>query len=109
MVGAIGIMPRIAAEAVSRIGRKRCAVGLDDRVPRVRALRLLLLDLVDQDHRVAGDHAGQREHAEDRHEAERLVREEQRRDDADEAHGRDAQHQEHAAEALQLDHQHRQR
>ena len=81
--------------------------GLDDRIPRVAPLRLLLLDLVDEDHRVAGDHAGQREHAQERHKAQRLVGEEERGDDPDETQRRDAEHQEQAAEALELDHQHR--
>ena len=34
--------------------------------------RLLRLDLIDEDHRVAGDHAREREHAKDCNEAERL-------------------------------------
>ena len=72
-VGAIGIMPSTVETAVSRIGRKRCSRRLDHRIPRLPALRPLGLDLVDQDHRVAGDHADQREDAEDRDEAERLA------------------------------------
>ena len=58
-----------------------------------------MLDLVDQDHRIAGDHADQRQHAQQRHEAQRLVGHQQRRDDADETERRHAQHQEQAAEA----------
>ena len=84
------------------------AVGgrLDDRIPRIAPVRLLLFDLVDQDHRVARDHAGQREHAEECDEAEGLVREQERRDDPDEAERGHAEHQEQAIEALELDHQH---
>ena len=70
--------------------------GLDDRIPGMAPVRLLLLDLVDEDHRVAGDHAGEGEHAEERHEAQGLVREEQSRDDPDEAQRGHAEHQEQA-------------
>ena len=83
--------------------------GVDDRIPGVESPRLVLLDLVDEDHRVAGDHPGKREHAEDRHETEGLVGEEQGCDDTNDTQGGDAQHQEQAAEALKLDHQHGER
>jgi hypothetical protein len=39
------------------------------------------LDLTDQDHRVLGDHAEQRQNSEDGDEAERLAGQQQRRDD----------------------------
>ena len=81
--------------------------GVDDRIPGVESLRLVRLDLANEDHRIAGDHAGEREHAEDRHETKGFVRDEKRRDDADDTHRRDAQHEEHAAEPLKLEHQHR--
>jgi hypothetical protein len=42
--------------------------GVDHGVPRVLARGDVVLDLVDQDHGVADDHAGQRDRAEDRHE-----------------------------------------
>ena len=42
-----------------------------------------------------------------RHEAHRLVGKEQSPDDSDEAQRRDAEHQKQLAEALELDHQHR--
>ena len=51
------------------------------RIPWVAPLGLLLLDLVDEDHRVAGDHAGEGEHAEDRDETQGLIRKQQGRDD----------------------------
>jgi len=44
---------------------------LDDRLPRLAALAAVLFDLVNQDHRVAHDHARQRDCAEHRHEPER--------------------------------------
>ena len=107
-VGAIGIMPSTVETAVSRIGRKRDIARLDHRVPDALPSRALGLDLVDQDHRVADDHADQRENAEDRDEAERPAGQQQRRDDADQAERHHAEHQEQPLEALQLDHQDRQ-
>ena len=70
-VGAIGIRPSTVESAVSMIGRKRELLASIDRVPDVLALGALGLDLHDQDHRVLGDHADQREDAEDGDEAER--------------------------------------
>ena len=89
-VGAIGIMPSTVEIAVSMIGRKRELRRLDDGVPDARALRPLGLDLADQDHRVLGDHADQRQDAEDGDEAERPAGDEQGRDDADQAERHDA-------------------
>ncbi len=57
--------------------------GLDDRVPRVASVGLLMLDLIDQDHRVAGDHSREGEDAKERDEAQRLAREEEGRNHAD--------------------------
>jgi hypothetical protein len=65
------------------------------------------LDLIYQDHRVPGDHAGERQHAEYRHEAKRLVRDEEGRNDPQKTQRSDAEHQEQPVEALELDHQHR--
>jgi hypothetical protein len=79
-------MPSTVEIAVRKIGRKRGAGRRDHRVPGLEARLALELDLLDQQHRVAGDHAEQRQDAEDRHEAERPVaREQQAADDADHA------------------------
>ena len=80
---------------------------LNDRIPGLPPVRLFLFDLVDQDHRIAGNHAGEREHSEQRHKAHGLVRKEQSPDDPNEAQRGHAEHQENAVEALQLDHQYR--
>lgn len=78
--------------------------GLDERTPRVPAVRLLLLDLVDQDHRFACDHAREGEDAKERHEAQGLFREGEGRDHPDESQRGNAEHVEQPAEALKLDH-----
>ena len=62
-------------------------------------------DLVDQDDRIARDHADERQHAEHCNETHRLLRQQQCRNHADESERRHAQHQQHALEALQLEHQ----
>ena len=67
--GAIGIMPSTVEIAVSMIGRKRDMAASITASQSVLPSRALRLDLVDQDHRVAGDHADQREDAEDGDEA----------------------------------------
>ena len=70
-VGAIGIMPSTVEIAVSMIGRKRALLASTAACHDVLARRALGVDLADQDHRVLGDHAEQREHAENGDEAER--------------------------------------
>ena len=57
--------------------------GLDDRVPRMAPVCLLLL--VDEDHRIACNHAGESEHAQERDEAQGLVREQEGNRDGDPA------------------------
>ena len=83
-----GIIASTAAAAVSTIGRKRrtadSTIAFQVGTPR----RAVLLDLVDQDHRVAHDHAHQRDHAEQRDEAERPVQQQQRSRDAGDAQRR---------------------
>ena len=64
-----------------------------------------VLDLHDQDDRVADQDADQRQHAEDGDEAERRAARHQCRDHADQAERRHGDDQEQALEALQLDHQ----
>jgi hypothetical protein len=56
------------------------------------AVRLLLLDLVDKYHRVAGDHAGKGQHAKKRDETQRLVRKEEGRDDPNDTQRGHAEH-----------------
>ena len=66
-----GIIARIAAAAVSMMGRKRRTVDSMIAVPQRMAACHVLIDLVDQDDRVAHDHAEQRDDAEHGDEAER--------------------------------------
>ena len=107
IVTAIGINPSTVEIAVSMIGRNRDNARLDDRIPDIEALRQFKIDLLDQDHRISGNHPEQRQNPEDGHEPERLVKEEERRNDADQAHRDDAQHKKETIETLQLDHQER--
>ena len=68
---------------------------------------LQILDLDDQDDRIADEDADQRQHAENGDEAQRRVARQQRRDDADQRQRRDGEDQEQPVETLQLDHQDR--
>ena len=95
------------AAAAEQDGAEAVGASLDDCLPGMAAVRLFRLDLVDQHHRVADDHPGEGEHAEHCHEAHGLIRKEQSRDDPDEAQWGHAEHQKQLAEALELDHQHR--
>ena len=76
------------------------AGGADDRVqtplPAARSVSIW----IDQDHRVLGDHADQREDAEDRDEAERPAGQQQRRDHADQSERQHADDHRQAPEAL---------
>ena len=98
-VGAIGIMPSTVDTAVSMIGRKRVAAGVDCRVPYILALRPFGFDLADQDHGILGDHAEERQDAENCDEAQRPARHEQCSDDADQPERTHAEHQEQALES----------
>ena len=88
-----GIIARIAASAVSTIGRKRRTVASMIASQRSLPARDVLLDLVHQDHRVAHDHAGQRDRAQHRDEAERHAEHQQEQRHADQAQRRGQQHQ----------------
>ena len=79
--------------------------GLDHRIPDALAGVALGLDLIDQDHRVLGDHADQRQDAQDGDEAERLAGDQQRADHADQPQRYQAQDHEQAREALELEDQ----
>ena len=98
----------MAASAVSTTGRARRTVASTIAVRRSWPRRDVGLDLIDQDDRVAHDHAGERDQAEQRHEAERGAE----RLSASEApmipSGAVRKHQDQPREALQLDHQERQ-
>ena len=76
---------------------------VDHSVPGINTARPLVLDLVDEDHRVADDHAGKRDDAEDCDEAHRRAGRQKRGDDADETERRHADHHGHPAEATELD------
>ena len=67
-------------------------------------MRPVLLDLADQDQRVAHEDARQRNQAEDRVEAERLARHEQGRNDADQPQRSSQQNDGHVREAADLQH-----
>ena len=98
-------MPRLAAAAVSRIGRTRWHGRLNDGVPGRLALAEKFVDLRHQDHRIANDDADKGKHAEQRHKAERRVEASKRHDDADKTERRDADDERKLAETLQLNHQ----
>ena len=83
-----GIIASTAAAAVRTIGRQRRTAASTIAVAAGDAAGAVLLDLVDQDHRVAHDHAHQRDHAEQRDEAERPVEQQQRRGHAGDAQRR---------------------
>ncbi len=100
-----GIMASTAVAAVRAIGRKSAHRGLHDRRREGKPCFAILLDLVHQDHGVAHDHPGQRNGAEHRDEAERLVEDEQEQRDADQAERRGEDHYEDTLETLQLQHQ----
>ena len=61
--------------------------GIDHRFPGIHALGPIMLDLMDEDHRVADDHAGMGDAAEDCDEPHRLAGRQERRDDADRRSG----------------------
>ena len=103
-VGAIGIKPSTVEIAVSMIGRKRESVA-STTASKCRGPAPLGLDLIDQDDGVARDHADQRENAENRHEAERPVGDEERENDADQSERHGRHDQRHAPETVQLRHQ----
>ena len=102
---AIGIMPRLAAAAVSRIGRMRCMVASTTAshgaspsarkasiwVTRITVLRMMM-PISASTPRMATKPSG-------------WLVEQQRRDHADQAERRHAHHQEQLLEALQLQHQ----
>src|ERR1700679_619788 len=78
---------------------------LHHRVPRRAALGAVLFDLDDQNDRVADQNADQRQHPQDRDEAQRRVARQQRGDDADKRQRRDGENQEQPLKTLQLQHQ----
>ena len=98
----------MAASAVSTTGRARRTVA-----PMIGALaamagRDVAVDLIDENDRVAHDHAGERDQTEQGHEAERPVGDEQRTGRPDQPERRGREHEREPREALQLDHQERQ-
>ena len=93
-VGAIGIMPSTVDTAVSMMGRKRELLASMAACQTVFAVRPFGFDLSDQDHRVLGDHAEQRQNAEDGDEARAACPDrQQRRHDADQTERRNAEDQ----------------
>ena len=78
-----GIIASTAAAAVSTTGRERRTVASTIACHGRDAARDVLVDLVDQDDRVAHDHPAQRDHAQQRDEAERRLEQQQRRHHAD--------------------------
>ena len=77
----------------------------DDGGPGVASGLFVLFDLIDEDHRVAHDHAGQRDDAEQGHEAEGCPEQQQGECRADHSQGRRDEHQEGPGQILQLHHQ----
>ena len=91
-VGAIGIIPSVAAAAVSRMGRVRWIAGSHHRVPHMLPGLNLPPNLVDKDNRIARDHPDQRQHAENRNETQRRLRQQQCRYDPNKSERCHAQH-----------------
>ncbi len=81
--------------------------GFHDGIPCRHAPRAVALDLVDQDDGVALDHAHERDHAQQRHEAERPAEQQQRARHPCDAERTSEEHQQGAAEAVQLEHEQR--
>ena len=79
---------------------------VDDGLPGLDAASPLVLDLMDEDHRVADDHAGQRDDPEDGDEPHRRAGGEQDGGDPDEPERRHADDQGHLPEASELQHDH---
>ena len=75
---------------------------VDHRLPGIDAARPLVLDLIDEDHGVADDHACECDDPEDGDEAHRRARGEERDGDPDETERRHADHHGHLAEAAEL-------
>lgn len=76
----------------------------DDRGERVVPCRHVLLDLINQDHTIAHDDAGECNDAKDRNEAKWSLEHEQCRRRADQPKGTRGHHHEGLAEVLELDH-----
>src|SRR5262249_13859814 len=72
-------------------GAKTRAARIDRRLPDVLALTSFSFDLADQDHGVLGDHAEQRQNAQDRNKSERFAGQQQRSHDTDQSQRSDAQ------------------
>jgi hypothetical protein len=87
-----GIMASAAAAAVSMMGRQRRTAD-STMASRHRHRRDVLLDLVDQDHRVTDDHAEQRDDAQVGHEAQRTAQQQQRHGRAGHAQRPGQEHQ----------------
>ena len=96
IVAAIGIRPSTVETAVSMMGRKRDTLASITASQAGLPFAAFRFDLLDQDHGIAGDHADQREDAEDGHEAERPLKDQQSRDDAGHRHRHDDEHEEQA-------------
>src|SRR5437868_5828747 len=77
-----------------RNGAEAAHGRLADRIPGRQPGGDVLLDLVHQDHRIAHDHAGERDRAQHGDEAERLAEHEQRKRDTDDSERRGEQHHE---------------
>ena len=107
-VGAIGIMPSTVDTAVSMIGRKRVLLASMAASQTSFAVRPFRLDLPDQNDGILGDHAEERQDAENCNETQRPARHQQRRHDADQPERSHAEDQQQALKALQFDHQDRQ-
>src|SRR4029077_7474812 len=81
--------------------------GDDYRIPWMPATGNFGLDLVDQDHRVADDHANERDEPEDSDKAHWGAREKQGGGDANDSEWSSGDYQEEPLETLQLQHQDR--
>jgi hypothetical protein len=82
--------------------------AFDHRIPQLSALRALGLDLLDENDRIARDHAHQRQNSENCDEAERPARDQQRGDNTDQSHRHEAENHGKSAETMQLRHKEQQ-
>ena len=76
-----------------------------NRIPQRQSLRQRVVNLHHQNHRVANDHARQRNNAEHGHKAKGNAKAQQHQRDTNQAQRRGAQHQRHLLHVLQLQHQ----
>ena len=102
---ATGIMPAMSANVVIRIGRRRIAPGLDERLRGGQPLLLRPLGEVDQQDRVLRHDAHQQDHADDGHDVDRAPVTHSAEHHADERQRERHQDGERVEERAELEHE----